>query len=178
MALHRRISIFMASIVLAGCQTMSPIQTVPKVDLQRFMGDWYVIANIPTFMEKNAYNAKESYSMEADGTIATTFTYNKGGFEGPLKTYTATGFIADDPSNAVWGMQFVWPIKAEYRIIYLDPDYTTTIIGRTKRDYVWIMDRSPSMDETLYQSLLQLVEEQGYDIQKVEKVLHRLPQST
>ena len=177
MALHNRILLLTLSVLLTGCQSMGPIKTVSNVDIQRFMGDWYVIANIPTFMEKNAFNAKESYRLEPDGTIATTFTYNKGGFDGPLKTYTPKGFITDDPSNAVWGMQFFWPIRAEYRIIYLDPDYTTTIIGRTKRDYVWIMARTPAMDNTLYQSLLQYLEEQGYDIQKVQKVPHRPPQT-
>lgn len=178
MALHNQILLLAASVILTGCQSMAPIKTVSEVDIQRFMGDWYVIANIPTFMEKNAYNAKESYRLERDGTIATTFTYNKGGFEGPLKTYTPKGFVADDPSNAVWGMQFFWPIKAEYRIIYLDPDYTTTIIGRTKRDYVWIMARTPTIEEALYQTLLQFIKEQGYDIQKVQKVPHRLHPSS
>jgi apolipoprotein D and lipocalin family protein len=41
---------------LSGCQSQKPLETVDYVDLQRFMGDWYVIANIPTFLEKNAYN--------------------------------------------------------------------------------------------------------------------------
>jgi len=175
MALHNRMIILAASVLLTGCQSMGPIKTVSSVDLERFMGDWYVIANIPTFMEKNAFNAKESYRLEPDGTISTTFTSNKGGFDGPLKTYNPKGFVSDDPSRAVWGMQFFWPIKAEYRIIYLDPDYTTTIIGRTKRDYVWIMARSAHMDDALYRSLLQLLEQQGYDPRKVQLVPHRTP---
>jgi len=178
MAFHNKMMILAASVLLTGCQSMAPIRTVSNVNIERFMGDWYVIANIPTFMEKNAYNAVESYSLEADGTISTVFTYNKGGFDGPLKTYTPKGFVTDDPSNAVWGMQFFWPFKAEYRIIYLDPDYTATIIGRTKRDYVWIMARTPSMDDTLYRSLLQYLKGQGYDIQKVQKVPHRSLQSS
>ena len=105
-------------------------------------------------MEKNAYNANEPYRLEADGTIATTFTYHTGGFDGPGKTYRPRGFVGDDPSQAVWGMQFVWPIKAEYRIIYLDADYTTTVIGHTKRDYVRIMAHSPYMEDAAYQTLL------------------------
>ena len=59
-----------------------PIRTVPQVDLGRFMGDWYVIANIPTFVEKRAHNAVESYRLDSDGTIATTFTFRKGSFDG------------------------------------------------------------------------------------------------
>ena len=74
---------------------MDPIHTVLSVDLNRFMGDWYVIANIPTTIEKDAYNAVESYRLAEDGTIETTFTFNKGGFDGPLKTYHPRGYIQD-----------------------------------------------------------------------------------
>ncbi len=156
--------------LMTGCQSMAPIKTVSNVDIQRFMGDWYVIANIPTFMEKDAYNAVESYRLDDDGTIATTFTYNKGGFDGPVKKYTPRGFIEDTTSNAVWGMRFVWPFKAEYRIIYLDEDYTKTVIGRTKRDYVWLMARTPKIDEQEYQDFLAFISSQGYDIDKVQRV--------
>ena len=164
-------SIFVLFPIL-GCQTMNPIDTVPSVDLNRFMGDWYVIANIPTFIEKDAYNAVESYRLAEDGTIATTFTFNKGGFDGPLKTYNPRGFIRDKESNAVWGMQFIWPFKAEYRIVFLSEDYTTTVIGRSKRDYVWIMARKPAISDEDYAFILEFLKAQGYNISKVQKVPH------
>ena len=126
---------------------MKPIHTVEYVDLNRFMGDWYVIANIPTFIEKDAYNAIESYRLDDDGTVATSFRFNKGSLDGPLKEYHPRGFIRDKKSNAVWGMQFVWPFKAEYRIIFLSDDYSKTVIGRSKRDYVWIMAREPAISD-------------------------------
>lgn len=161
-----------ALVLCSACstQTMSPITTVPKVDLPRFMGDWYVIANIPTFIEKGAHNAVESYRQNPDGTIATTFTFRKDGFDGPEKRYEPTGFVLDRYSNAVWGMRFVWPIKADYRIVYLDPDYTQTIIGREARDYVWIMARTPTIPEADYQRLLALLGREGYDVTKISKV--------
>jgi apolipoprotein D and lipocalin family protein len=149
---------------------MKPIHTVDNVDLDRFMGDWYVIANIPTFIEKNAYNAIETYRLDKDGTVATTFRFNKGSFDGPVKEYHPRGFVSEDPSNAVWGMQFIWPFKTEYRIIYLNDDYTTTVIGRTKRDYVWIMARTPAMPEDEYAAILNFLKDQGYDLDKVQKV--------
>jgi len=153
-----------------GSQNLKPINTVDYVDLDRFMGDWYVIANIPTFIETDAYNAIENYAMNDDGTIATTFTFHDGSPDGKLKKYEPTGFIVDKKSNALWGMRFIWPFKAEYRIIYLDDDYETTIIGRTKRDYVWLMSRQPSINEITYKSLLTYIESQGYDISRVQKV--------
>ena len=136
MRIHRAILLALILILTSGCQTMKPIHTVEHVDLNRFMGDWYVIANIPTFIEKDAYNAIESYRLDDDGTVATTFRFNKGSLDGPLKEYHPRGFIRDKKSNAVWGMQFIWPFKAEYRIIFLSDDYSKTVIGRSKRDYV------------------------------------------
>jgi len=149
---------------------MNPIHTVDRVDLNRFMGDWYVIASIPTFIEKDVYNGIESYRLSEDGTIETTFTFNKGSFDGPVKTYRPRGFVRDTESNAVWDMQFVWPFKAEYRIVYLNDDYTQTVIGRTKRDYVWIMAREMSIPQADYNRILQFIADQGYDVSKVQKV--------
>jgi apolipoprotein D and lipocalin family protein len=151
---------------------MKPIETVDYVDLKRFMGDWYVIANIPTFIETDAYNAIESYRLNKDGTVATTFRFNKGSSDGPLKEYHPRGFVRDTQSNAVWGMQFIWPFKAEYRIIYLSEDYSTTVIGRTKRDYVWIMAREPAISDEQYAIILNLLQGQGYELEKLRKVPH------
>ncbi len=159
-------------ITIVGCQTIRPIHTVESVDLERFMGDWYVIASIPTFFEKEAHNALESYHLDNDGSIATTFSFNKGSLDGPMKEYKARGFVRDQTSKAVWGMQFVWPIKAEYRIIYLTDDYTQTVIGRSKRDYVWIMARQPSIPDADYRRILDFLVEQGYQLESLKKVTH------
>lgn len=157
-------------LMLGGCQAPPPMATVARVDLPRFMGDWYVIANIPTFIEKGAHNAIESYRLNDDGTIATTFTYRAGSFDGEAKKYTPRGFVVDRATNALWGMQFIWPIKADYRIIYLSDDYSQTIIGREARDYVWIMARTPSISDADYQRLLEFAVAQGYDRKSIEKV--------
>jgi apolipoprotein D and lipocalin family protein len=158
-------------LLLAGCQTepLAPIATARKVDLPRFMGDWYVIANIPTYFEKDAHNPVESYRLAADGTIETTFTFRDGGFDGQQKTYRPRGFVVDRATNAVWGMQFIWPVKAEYRILHVSDDYRETIIGRTKRDYVWIMARTPQISDNDFQRLMKIIADQGYDIAKVRK---------
>ena len=161
-----------AVIWLGGCQSTAhpPLVTVTAVDLKRYMGDWYVIANIPTFIEKGAHNAVESYRLDADGTIAVTFTFRDGAFDGPPKKYTPRGFVRNDPSNAIWGMQFIWPIKADFRITHLAEDYSQTIISREQRDYVWIMARMPAIPEADYQRLLKIVGEQGYDVNRVQRV--------
>ena len=170
--LKQTLTIFGVTALLCACQSapVAPMPTVARVDLQRFMGDWYVIANIPTFIEKGAHNAIESYRLDSDGTIAVTFTFRDGAFDGKPKKYSPRGFVQDTRSNALWGMQFIWPIKADYRITYLADDYSQTIISREQRDYVWIMARTPSIAEADYQRLLKIVGEQGYNLNQVQKV--------
>ena len=158
--------------IAAGCQTMKPIHTVDNVDLKRFMGDWYIIASIPTFIEKDAFNAVESYRLDDDGTVATKFKFNKGSLDGPIKEYNPRAFIRDKKSNAVWGMQFIWPFKAEYRIIYLTKDYSQTVIGRTKRDYVWIMARKNTIANAEYEKILKFLRNQDYEIKNLRVVPH------
>ena len=161
----------MAASLLSACAARGPeMETVDYVDLDRFMGKWYVIANIPTFLEKDAYNAVETYTMNDDGTIDTEFTFRKGGFDGELKDFNPKGFVKDTESNALWGMRFIWPIKADYRIVYLDDDYSRTVIGRQKRDYVWIMARTPTIPEEDYEEIIEFVDSIGYDTSEIQKV--------
>jgi len=168
---RKAVLVVAASVLLAACAGRGPeMETVDYVDLDRFMGDWYVIANIPTFLEKGAHNAVETYAMNDDGTIATTFTFRDDGFDGKKKEYNPKGFVRDTESNAVWGMRFIWPIKADYRIVYLSDDYSQTIIGRNKRDFVWVMAREPEVSDADYDMLMGIVESLGYDMSKVERV--------
>ena len=158
-----------------ACQSNKSLKTVDYVDIERFMGDWYVIANIPTFLEKNAYNPIESYRLDDDGSIATTFTFNAGSFEGEKKVYNPRGFIANTATNAEWGMQFIWPIKADYRIVYLDENYQHTVIGRNNLDYVWIMARQPKISAKMMDELTQFVSSLGYDSSLLELAPHQMP---
>ena len=165
-----------ALMMMTGCAaSLPPLKTVDKVDIKRFMGPWYVIACIPTFIETEAYNGVETYTLNPDGTIDTVFTFRKGGFDGPLKRYNPRGFIVDTVNNSTWGMQFIWPIKAEYLITHLNEEYTQTVIGRNKRDYVWIMARTPQIPEGDYQRLVKDLENQGYDISKLRQVPQHWP---
>ena len=159
-------------LLLAACQTTSkpPLTVMPQVDLPRFMGDWYVIASIPTFIEKGAHNAVESYRLDKDGTVAVNFTFRKDSFDGKQKLHQPRGFVIDGTGNAVWGMRFIWPFKADYRITYLDANYTQTIISREARDYVWIMARKPTIPAAEYEHLVGLVAGQGYETAKLQRV--------
>jgi apolipoprotein D and lipocalin family protein len=162
--------------VMAGCAITPQKVTVPvapMVDLPRFMGSWYVIGVIPTFLEKDIYNAIESYELAPDGRVLTTFTFNQGGFDGLAKRMQPTGFVVPGSNNAIWGMQFVWPIKAEFVISHVDAQYTETIIARSARDYAWIMARTPTLDDQRYAALVGRVKAMGYDTSRLVKVPQR-----
>ena len=79
-------------------------------------------------------------------------------------------FVRPDSGNAVWGVQFIWPIKAEYRIVWLSPDYSQVIVGRSKRDYVWYMSRTPQVPETDYTAAAERIRSMGYDVAKLRRM--------
>ncbi|WP_454907933.1 lipocalin family protein [Variovorax gossypii] len=165
------------ALLIAGCAVSPPtIPPVKQVDLQRFMGDWYVIGNIPTRPERNAFNAVESYTLQPDGRIDTRFRYREGAFDGPLKTMNPVGSVVPGTGNAVWGMQFIWPVKAEYVIVDVDRDYQLTIIGRSDRDYAWIMARTPTISEPVYEAAVSRLKTLGYSTDNLRRVPQRWPE--
>ena len=166
----------LVSLLIIGCNNnldrneLSKMKTVDFVDIERFMGDWYVIANIPTFIEKGATNAIESYRLGGKGVIETTFTFYQDSPDGEKKVYRPKGFIYNTKTNAEWRMQFIWPFKMPFLIIDLDDDYQYTVIGYPSRKYVWIMAREPKLSDEVYESILSDLAEIGYDISQVNKI--------
>jgi len=171
------ILIAIAAVVLGACASvrrpLAPLSLAADVDLARFMGDWYVIAAIPTVLECGAYNPMDSYRLDGDGSVATTFSFNDGAFDGARRQYVSRGFVVAGSANAVWEQQYVWPVRADYRIAYLAADYSQVVVARDKRDYVWIMARTPAIAAADLDRLTAFVAAQGYDPSR----LRRMPQA-
>src|ERR1700722_3246802 len=130
----------------------APLQTVQQVSLPRYMGDWYVIANIPYFAEKNCVDSIESYALRVDGRIDNWFQCRKKSFDAPLeRKANAIATVEDKASNATWSVRFFHFISVKYLILKLDPDYQWVAVGHPSRRYGWIMARSKTMDEFTYQ---------------------------
>lgn len=166
-------TVLVAGSLLAGCATpQPPLPRAEQVDLEAFMGAWYVTGYTPLVVDKDAYNAVEHYALDKKGRVLTTYQFRKGGFDGPLKTYTPTGYIPDPGNPAQWKMQFVWPFKASYHILYVSDDYQETIIAHPSRKYAWIMQRSPRVDHEVYGGLLQQLADAGYDPSIVQAIPH------
>ena len=92
-----------------------------------------------------------------------------GAFNGEQKTYHPVGYVSEN-DNSLWGMQFIWPFKAEFIIAHVSEDYKSTIIARTARDYLWIMARSPEITQSQYTQLVSIASEIGYDISRIQRV--------
>lgn len=146
------------------------LETVDYVDVDRFMGIWYVIGVIPTFVEKDAVNAVEKYELNEDGDIDITFTHYKKEPTGEFKEYHPKGFIYDKNTNAEWRVQFLWPLKFKYLVIDLAEDYRYTVIGVPNRKYLWIMARDTKLNAEDYSNIKNRLVEQGYDISKIVDV--------
>ena len=162
--------------VLCGCATVPPPPTVDRVvDVERFMGDWYVIAGRFTWFERQSHNSVERYELGEDGRIETTFTFRRGGFDGPKKRMNPVGFIHDHETNAEWRMQFIWPFKAAYLILYLDDDYEYTAIGVPGQRYLWIMARKPEISAAKMEEIKSYLYSIGYAVNDLEYIPHSWP---
>jgi len=158
-----------------GCTSMKePLRSVPSVDLQRYMGDWYVIANIPYFAEKDCFDSIESYALRPDGKIDNWFRCRKGSFDAPLEQKaTAMATVENRTTNAVWRVKFFKIISVQYWILDLDPNYQWVMVGHPSRRYGWIMARSKNLDDATYQRILNNTATQGYDPAKFQRVPQR-----
>ena len=158
---------------VASAASLPPIRPVAHVDLPRFMGKWYLIATIPTSYGRDAYNAIQTYTLRANGTIRTTFTFHDGSFDGPVKHLDSSGYVHAGTGNAVCGVELFGPFKLQYIVAYLDPDYSQMIVARDKRDYVWVFARTPIISSTDYATLKSKVHDLGYPLAKFREVPQR-----
>jgi len=149
------------------------LRTVPRVDLPRYMGDWYVIANIPYFAEAGCVGSVETYALRPDGRIDNWFTYRKGSFGAPVKQIHALAWVHNPETQAEWRVRFFGLITASYLVLDLDPDYRWAVVGHPSRKYGWVLARSQTLPERQYRHILRRLSEQGYDPGRFVKVPQR-----
>ncbi len=163
-----------AILLLAAC-TSNPVpnqELAEKVDIEKFMGTWYVHGYTPTAIDKNAWNGTETYERLPNGKIQTTYEFRKESPDGKLKTYHPVGTIVNSETNAEWRMRFFGIINAAYYILYVDPDHTFTVIGHPNKKYAWIMSREPEIGEERYSRLRNELVKREYDLSNFERMRH------
>jgi apolipoprotein D and lipocalin family protein len=155
----------------AGGEEPKPLEVVPYVDLGRYIGTWYEIATIPQRFQKDCVAVTATYTLRDDGAIAVLNKCRKKTLDGELKEANGKAWIVDKKTNAKLKVQFFWPFKGDYWVIELDADYQCAVVGHPGRKYLWILSRTPQMDESLYQDLLQRIANKGYDVSLIKRTL-------
>ena len=155
---------------LKGADTM---KTVEFVDLEKFMGKWFVIALVPNMIEKGATNSSDTYALNNDGTIDITYDAIKDGKERQIKQ---KGTVINKSSNAEWTIQmrkpFVPFMKFPFKIVYVDENYKYMAVGYPKNTMGWIMGRSSQISNEDYDKIMSSLIDLGYTKDQFEFVEH------
>lgn len=153
-----------------------PLKVLTRIDLDRFMGRWYVIANIPYYGERGYVGSYVEYSLRDDGRIDDLFIGHKGSFDAPLKTTKLLDTVVEKTGNAIWKASPLWPLRFDFLILEVDPNYSTALIGYPDKSLGWIFSRDPVMDDATYAMNLAKLDAQGYDTSRFKRVPQRVSQ--
>jgi apolipoprotein D and lipocalin family protein len=173
MRLWTLIPIFLAVAGMAAKSAAQPkpLEVVPRVDLQRYLGTWYEIATIPQKFQKGCVGVTAHYSLRPDGAIDVINVCRKGTLDGKESSIRGKAWVVDKTTNAKLKVRFFWPFTGAYWIIELGKDYQWAVVGHPDRTYYWILSRTPQMDPALYDELIRRAASKGYDTGKIKKTL-------
>jgi apolipoprotein D and lipocalin family protein len=178
MAVVRRAVIAGLSTLFAGCSATGgerpPLKLANDVDLERYFGRWYIIANIPYFAERGNMGTFVEYAHRPDGQIADVYYAHEHGFASPLTRREGRAYVVPGSNNALWRVTFLWPIYVSYPIIHVEADYRTALVGYPDRSLGWVFSRDRHMDDAIYRDLLKRFAAQGYDTSQFKRVPQRL----
>ena len=165
------ISILIMSI-FTQCTAQS-LETVPKVDLDRYTGVWYEIASFPQRFQKGCHCTTATYSKSNKGHIVVENRCNKEGVQGKESYIKGKAFIDPGSGNSKLKVQFFWPFKGKYWIIDLAEDYSYAVVGHPNRKYLWILSRTPTMDEEVYSAVVSRVKDKNFDTSLLVKTVQK-----
>jgi apolipoprotein D and lipocalin family protein len=153
--------------------TAPNLSTVPSVDLDRYLGRWYVIAYTPNFLENGKVATSDNYARRADGKLQADFAFRKGSLDAPEREWKGVAKIVNRTSNAEWKVQLFWPLWADYLILELDPEYRWAVVASRGGKWVWVLARETSLPPAIYADLQQRVAARGLDARKLALVPQR-----
>ena len=148
-----------------------PLEVVPSVDLERYLGTWYEIASYPAWFQRGCTAVTAEYSLRDDGLIRVVNSCHKDALDGKLKQSTGRAKVVEGSGNAKLKVSFFRPFWGDYWIVDLDPEYRWAVVGVPSRKFLWILSRSRSMDETLFQEIVGRLQAKGYDPARLVRTL-------
>jgi lipocalin len=144
--------------------------TVKELDLNRYLGTWYEIARFPHSFEKGLVGVTANYSLRTDGKIRVINKGYENSLNGKLSVAEGKAKISDKADTGKLKVSFFWIFYADYYVLELDAEYKYVMIGSSSPKYFWILSRTPQMDESTYNMLLDKARTRGYNLDKLEKV--------
>ena len=175
------LSVVMVLVSLVAAQGTPPVRTVDRVDLGRYVGEWYEIARFPNrFQRQCTGDVKARYARRDDGRIdvVNTCATNKGpdeaqGIAKVVDTRTSAKLKVRFAPKLLSFLPFVW---GDYWVIGLAPDYSWTVVGSPDRNYLWILARTPTLPESVYERALDVARGNGFDVKRLVKTGQTAPQ--
>jgi apolipoprotein D and lipocalin family protein len=157
-------------VICLAKEELKPLEVVPYVELNKYLGKWYEIAHLPFRFENGCTDITATYSLSKDGNVS---VLNECLRDGKLKQANGKAKVVDKNSGAKLKVTFFWPFSADYWIIDLGNDYDYAVVGTPNRKYLWILSRTPQMDDNLFSQLVESVKSKGFDINKLIKTSHK-----
>ncbi|MGQ0800561.1 MAG: lipocalin family protein [Pseudomarimonas sp.] len=145
------------------------LEAAPSVDLSRFMGTWYVIANVPYFFENGKVATRDEYRLRPDGRIDNDFVFKKR-FGEEDRRWRGISSVIEGSGGARWKVQFVWPFSTELLVVNVDDDYQGAALATPDRKLAWVFGREPMMDAARFDTLVAKLAEQGVDASALQRV--------
>lgn len=145
------------------------LEAVETVDLQKYSGKWFEIASFPQRFQKGCHCTTAEYTVTSKDYLIVENRCKKDSINGKLLYIKGKVFADENTGNSKLKVQFFWPFKGKYWIIDLAPDYSYAVVGHPNRNYLWILSRSASIDDLLYQEIVTRIEAKGYDVSKILK---------
>jgi apolipoprotein D and lipocalin family protein len=165
----KSILIFSAMLLLTfACRSQAP-ETVGFVDLEKYAGLWYEYASFPARFQKGCSNTTAEYKISPKGYV---IVINKCTREKDRTGIEGKAFVVPNSGNAKLKVQFFWPFRGDYWVLELADDYSWAVVGSPKRNYLWILSRTPVMNENLYNEIISRAAAKGFDITKLRKTSH------
>jgi apolipoprotein D and lipocalin family protein len=140
--------------------------TIKDFDLNKYLGTWYEIARFPHSFEKDLIGVTATYSLEDNGRVKVLNKGYRKSFSGDLKSANGKAKITNAPGRLK--VSFFLFFYADYNILELDSaNYQWAIIGSSSPNYLWILSRTPHIDQTLYNELTDRAKVRGYEVSKL-----------